>query len=83
MKVRSSTGRPRTTFKEIMDSDKLTGVIELNSQIRRIVISRNMNICYTSCDIVDTPCERGHECAAFKFLMKLVDTGRKPRGDVQ
>jgi len=77
-----SKGNPTTTFREIMDSGKLIGVYELNSQIRRIVISRSNNICATSCDVVDTPCARGQECAAFKFLMGLVNVGRKVRRDV-
>lgn len=76
----SNKGRvrgPRTTFREIIDSGKMTGIYELNSQIRSIVRNRTKSMCANSCDVVDTPCERGHECAAFKFLMKLVDTDRK------
>lgn len=74
---------PKTTFKEIIDSGKLTGVIELNSQIRSIVLNRTKNICTTCCDVVDTPCERGQECAAFKFLMGLVNVSRKVRRNAQ
>ncbi len=82
-KKKRSAGNPKITFREIIDSGKMMGVIELNSQIRSIVISRNSNICATCCNVVDTPCARGQECAAFKFLMGLVNVSRKVRRDAQ
>lgn len=68
--------KPKKTLKEIMNSGKLSGVHELNSQIRTVVKNRGKGIC-KYCDTVTPTCSRGEECAAFKFLMDMVEY--KPR----
>ncbi len=74
---KGTRNRPKTTFGEIISSGKMTGVYELNSQVRNIVINRSNSICAKYCDVVDTPCSPGQECPAFKYLKGLVNTGRK------
>ncbi len=71
--------KPKITLGEIMSSGKMTGVYELNSQIRGIVINRRNSICVKYCDVVDTPCSPGQECPAFKYLMGLVSKEKRKK----